>query len=105
MVGMTDEERTAQLELHRRPSGEFGEHHRTVPESALALEDEADADEDLSLFEFERDGETYEVTHEGGSSFVVSTGDGTFATSFRTASDLEDHLSIEDAAHEALDVA
>lgn len=53
--------RTAQLDLDRRASGEFGEHHRTEPESALAFEDE-----DLSLFEFERDGKTYEVTHEGG---------------------------------------
>lgn len=103
MVGMTDDERTAQLKLHRRPTGEFGEHHRTEPESALAFED--DEDEGLSLFEFERDGETYEVTHEGGSSFTVYTGDGTFVTSFRTASDLENHLSIEDAAREALDVA
>ncbi|MBM7470320.1 hypothetical protein JOD62_002868 [Microbacterium keratanolyticum] len=102
---MTDDERTAQMELHRRPSGEFGEHHRTEPESTLAFEDEEDGDEGLSLFEFERDGKTYEVTHEGGRSFAVYTGAGMFVTGFRTASDLEDHLSIEDAAREALNVA
>jgi len=94
-----DEDRIAQLEAHRREDGTFGAHEHSTP--AIELEEPED-DEVEALFEFMHDGCSFDVVHEGGSTFSLYDEGGTFVTNFTTASSIDDHDSIEDAAVDAL---